>query len=731
MPSPEPPSNSSALAAASPKNRADDLIARSTLAELLTSAASLRKRRDACRTAQNMSVHRCYSQLAEAAEASSSVASMSSPSEPVPTETQQGLSAARAVASDASAVDALLAPARERFDSLEDARKVSLLLQAAELLANDIPADYQALVELCLDPDGARARLHTTAMRCAALRPLFRRAAEDSPEFARAQDRVEDSCLAVRLDLEEKVSSGSGAVEGMTMYDIVRIRMLLGDSSSSAKDAFLRASELSCTALIPSSAAIDMASSSALSLASLHLDFAVKSIFPALLSACNTFHDVFVTAGTDAATKASPATSVVRDDAVLEEFTTWLAEIVEVSIADRVRKSLNDFRPPETRLPYIAEQFGSIESIGSPLGSSVGKGISNDEDSIAAQLGSAVDVQRFSEHLDDLRSVAAEAAAGSSFATNLRLDELFVQVCNELGQTAVHVILDQTQHEVASRTRSILARDYSASNAGRISADVGGLVRLIQGCQETANSSLSALGHGKEDFVKYAVGYVLQRIDTYENVDTEAYRAMDESGTEGDPLNPPKGASSRVLLTSAAVVEALSQCVDSGQDSLAINMRQTRAQLLHIFCLRLSEEVTKVLSSALPNRTSRSPGVSEAGCRAIALLEQARRDATAVLGSGADVDVNFGTEEEILDEGGIVQRVARGWVCCIRDETMTSVDDVHAIQVDSSALDMAMGTKGVFSIATRAAIERCVATNVELFPPGEVSGRIAKTAALS
>lgn len=736
----------------SPRNRVSDLISRTQLSALLTSAAALREKRDASHAAQNMSVQQCYAQLSRAVSAAASAARSSS-SSPSPFLVEEGLSAARMVASDARQVDSNLAPARARFDSLEDARKVSLLLQAAELLAKDIPADYQALVELCLDPEGALARLQATAMRYAALASLFARAAEESSEFADAYKRVEEASQSVRADLEERMSAGSGAVEGMNLLDIVRIRMLLGDSSSNVMVAFLRASELSIVAGVPSTAAIEAASSSALSLAALHLAFATNSALPVLLATCDTFYDMFITS----------VTTGDADQANAEEFTSWLAQVVEIVVADRARNALTKFKSMHLGDVNLVNAFGA--RLGDQVGLEAGfKSVSmpdpfsklendfgNGAETCDAEFGTSADARTFAEQMKSLRSSSQAAAEDSKSAAKFGVHEVIGAVCDELQETVVSAFQSRAQDCVWSRAGTILSRDYAASSHGRIFADIDSLVRLVQTCQETLDSTIPAVGGQPSDLIEFVAESVIKRIAVFEGSDAEVtgsatgkscshleHHSLRDVGKD-EALAHPDFVGSRILLTGAAVMDALTRCTVNSQEYHALDLRQTRSQLLHVFCLRVSADVTSVLRASIPcgppieakDEQIVGAQVSEAGCRAIALLEQARRDANAILGPSPDMDVAFGTEEEILDEGGIIQRIARGWVCHIRDETLGSVEAVHAIQVDSSALDVAMGTSRVFACATNAAVERCVATSVVLLAPSEVSRRIAQTAALS
>lgn len=706
--------------------RAADLIASAPLSKLLTSAAALRVQRDSARKTQTESVGRVYAQLEAASKLAERAAAAAEAA-------GAAVNGARKVAAAVAEVDEILAPARTQMDGLEDARTVDLLLAAAKLLETGVQEDYRAVVDLCLDPVGARERLLTTCLRYAALQEVFERCkGKPGSRFWDAVEGLERAVAAVREDLRQRMSEGGQGVDGLDLLHVVRVRLLLGDGAAELKLVFLRASEMSISAAEVSEAAAEAASASALSRATLELSFAERKTVPALMDTCSTYYSIFME-GVD--TEATAANA--------EEFTIWLVQVVEHVVSDRVRKWLEQESSAATAPTSMLDESVSgtmldesiSGNISSPLvsfedgGSGASGGVigNDDEPDILGGFGTSGDAAGFRKEVEALRAAGkvgeSNAVHGSGFAG------IVSGVCDELVACATSTVIERARSHVTGRVRSILARDYARSSSGRISADVAGLLDLINGGQKCIGGVVAGLGGEVVELPRVVADYAIDRVN-----EAEAERG-DEAVDSDDNL-------SRIFLSAAVVLDSISKHCASPGDDLAADLRNLRVQLLHSYCLRVAGDITEVLESGVfalvdfvppsesPDEIAVGAKVSPAGCRAVSLLQRARRDVAAILSGTPHLNVAFGEEDEMLDEGGILQRVARGWVHSVREATLMNAKCVHALQVDAAALEGAIGFVDTFSSVPRAAVERC-STSVELLEPGEVARRIAATSELS
>jgi hypothetical protein len=685
---------------------AADLIARAPLSELLTSAAALRARRDAARQAQRTAVSRVYARLSDAAELSARAGAVAAAGAPA-------VDAARDVAAAVAEVDGVLAPARAMVDELEDARKVELLRAAAGLLERDVEEQYREVVDLCLDPCGARERLLRSCLRYAALRGVFERCcAVEGGGFSETVAGVERAVRRVRDDLRERMAEGGAGVDGLDLLHVVRVRLLLGDEAAELKLAFLRASEMNVSGAGVSAAAAEAASGSGLSRAGLELAFAERETMPALLNTCTIYYGIFVE-GAEAKVGA----------ANVEEFTTWLAQVMENVVGERVRKGFELGGSATARWQDLMHNSPS-GSLDSPFAKHDGAGEVHID--ILQGLGTEAEAVRFREQLESLLAAGCRTKSEAVSATGVH--DILRELCDELRLSATSVTLQRAKSHVTGRASSILARDYARSSSGRIASDVAGLLDLVKSGQESVNGVIAGLGGDPAVLARLAAEYVSERIDEVESRGSGRSSAGDEG-------------LSRMLLSGAVIADALGNISGSRSEDLTNELRELRIQLLHSYCLRVSEEVTDVMEASVATLASghASPApyssvgaqVSAGGCRAVAMLQRARRDVVAILSATPHLSVAFGEDDEVLDEGGILQRIARGWVCALREVTLMDVASVHAVQVDAAALESVTSFNDAFDIVPRAAVERCVATDIRLLSSGDVARRVAATAELS
>jgi hypothetical protein len=676
---------------------ASELIERAPLEQLLVSSAELRNSRDESHRALHGAVQRCYAQLLVAENAAQDARKIA---QGLINDVHGAVQEASKAAENAKAVNSRLASSRAQIDKLEGARKLTFLLRAAQLLTSEIPEHYRELMDLCLDPVSAKEKLLLAVMRYASLLPTFKRLAKESVQFDEALAGVMSAASEVRIDMEARMATGSDALDDLHLPDLIRIRRLLGDSSVELKQAFLRASELNLSSKAPPTAAIEAASSSSLSLATYMVTFSVHAIVPALVSVCETYFEIFEFSG--GGMENNEHGSYAAESA--EEFIAWLAVVVDSNIGIRIRKALTE----------------PVATIRDDLPGRENRTVDCTED-LTPSYGGPEQASRFVNELNILKAVEFDDSKFESGTSSFRLREILSALCDELGSCFVQTVRNKALGRLCSAADVVLQRDYSGLGSGAcIDTDVSGLVRLLLSTQEAVNSLLISSGEAFPLIVGLSA-HLLRRTR-----DTQEQDADDRSSLPSDSRT-------RGLLCAAVIFNGLSSIRDiySEAELGRLNFRVIRAQLLHSYGLRLTCDATEALRErvtelGLETDKISSATSSAAGRRAAEILQRGQLDVATVLAGKDGMDVAFGEQLDVLDEGGIAQRLCSVWISLVRNETLLTERAVHSLQVDAALLGIAMQLPGSFDRVVKAAAERCTVDVVAL-ESLEVAERVANS----
>jgi hypothetical protein len=674
---------------------ANELIERAPLEQLLVSSAALRTSRDESHRALHGSVRRCYSQLTEAVKAAQDAQEIS---KGLSNDVHGAITAARSAAENARNVNLKLDSSRSRVDKLEGARKMTLLLKAAHLLQTEIPDHYRELVELCLDPAAAKEKLLIAVMRYSALFPVLKRLAAESAEFEAALRTLVSATSEVRMDMEARMSSGSGHVEGLELLDLVQIRRHLGDTNDELKQAFLRASDLNVSSAVPPTAAIDAASSSPLSLAAYMASFGGRVIVPSLSTICITFIENFVRDQTSAGGDRDQDGTGIAD-----EFTAWLALVIDSNIGIRVRKALTE------PLPAMSK-FGADNAVLADT--------STVED-LTQGVGTPEDARRFADELSALQSSLAVEGSDARDLLRCRLGDVLSALREELHASFVETARKRAVDRLCSRADIILRRDYAGSDAdSRVDADVAGLMCLLMSTQEALQGLLN---------------HTAERIPLVVDLGAHVLQSVRDAAKDGGSDVPWR---TRCVLCAAVMFNEMGCMRDiySDADLAGVDFRVIRAQLLQSYSLRLTNDMVEILRHRVSELeqwadarrpSTHADSASTAGRTVAGMLQRGEADVSTILGGKDGMDVAFGERDDMLDEGGISQRLCAAWVSVVRDANLLTAGAVQAIQVDAALLADALQLPGSFHRVVDAALLRC-AVPVELLERAELSRRVAE-----
>lgn len=703
-----------------PPDAASDLIARSSLAGLLSSSARLRLRRDAAAVTQHAAVARVHAHTISAAQTASSARALADDAR-----CAEGLAAARTVADAAADVDKVLSGARSEVDKLEDARKVELLRVAAGLLEDGIRAGYAEVVEMCLDPVGARERFTVDCVRFAALRPVFDACCDGGDGVLAGAIRGAQRVVAdVKRDIAERMGDGGAGVEGMELLHIVRVRLLLGDEAAELKAMFLRASEMAVVEKRVSKEAAQAASATALSMAALEASFAAKETLVTLAETCETFFDMFVASEADEDVAASN----------MDDFSSWLAQVVETSVGERVRAGLeignSDRRSggdAEGLTVYFADSVSPGIGAGGLPNASTGSGRSAGLfDGSIDCFGGVAQAQMFYGEVQSMRSLKCGETRAVKAA---QFSEIMTSLCDDLCASAADSVSGRLRSSVMGRIGTILTRDYSVSNAGRLTSDINVLAAMLRHGEDSVDGLIEAVGGKRLALLDVIVEHIVRRVDDLEREGCHSSESFDV------------GTTFRVLLSGCVILDYIGN--EDRASEIGIDVRQLRGHLLHLYCLHISAAMTEALVSTVGRLSVRtkhlieqaplvSEKVSAGGCQAVAIILQARRDAATILSATPHLQVAFGEGDGMLDDGGVLQRVCRGWILAVRNQTFTENCSLHSVQVDAAALDSAIGVKGAFDAVVAATAERQAgSSSSKLLSKAEVARRVSTTADLA
>lgn len=356
---------------------------------------------------------------------------------------------------------------RREVERLEGGRRCALLLEAAAVLERSIEADYRGLVDLCTDPEAAWRRLDVTAMRCSAVMPVLEKLGESDDGFRDAWQRVHAVAVGVREDLENRMSSGTGDVDGLSLLDAIRLRRLLGEGKDELRGTFLRACELRLETKAAGSAAFETAVG--VGVAAYHLKCARDVVLPEVIRMIDMHASMFAGAG------AGDGNACDAESA--DDFAVWLTGVVGDVVGARVRRA-----------------------------------------AAAPTSDSQEDLEEFGSALSALKSAADAVSSASVGGTAAQVDVIFGSLCDSLRTEVVELKCQSAHTRWRDAVSDMLTRDYDPSEgSATMDKDVTTLMETITAAARGAESVSHALqpsdSRGAELPLHEIITHIMQHID--------------------------------------------------------------------------------------------------------------------------------------------------------------------------------------------------------------------------
>lgn len=676
---------------------AEDLIRAQSFAELLDTAARSRREHEDARVEWHASLVRSYKQLEQASTVAARTVSRAAD---IQADDSGLLLAAREHVAIAGRINAVMEPARKEMAALEGPRLLDLLFRAANALPQDLHSHYNGLVDLCLDQEAARMKLLVSCRRYASLMPILDRLVVcDGTIYGAPRQKLLTASSAIRLDLENRLDKGSGVVEGISLEDITRVRYLLGDSIIDLRHGFLTAAYLQLMRKRPTSKLFnDSTRLSPLSVCCIHLEHVKEAFLPELSDICDAYFRLFssrVSSEFVSNSNASHSSASANTTDVQQDFALWLLQTMNNFIGEPVRQAVsnNDFRRKWKK--------NSVTSRGEDdVAETISLATLLQEDSSTTyfevtDIGPLADAVKFRTRIDALREAADETKSSFFDQCPVSLEHILGEICDDLQEYVANLIVENARNFLNSALDTLIDRDYVTQ--GRVDVEAATFTREVNEIQEDLDEYLDALRVDRRNLVDSVFDRIAQKCQACSLV----------------PVHDLEFWSMRYLLSSAVLSDSLSRFTSAGDTSDSAKRGLSRSQLIRAYTVVTARHVTEILQVCLNEHIVSdhsislemlTPGMS----RAISVLERAQQEISVILDGIEDMQAVMGTQDDALDEGGIVQRIARGWVFALREHTLSSAVAVHRLQVDAAALARAIALPNAFDMVPRVAVFRCV-----------------------
>ncbi len=677
---------------------ASDLIKRLPLAKLVRASTTIRAESENIERSLHGSVRRCYEQVDTAASECGQLRSVCST---LGSDTDGALARVGRSCDECVRISEEMAPLRDRIEGLEESRRIMLLLRAAEVLSNELPAQLTELTGLCTDPQNMRDRLFLTVHRCAIILPQLEALAKDSKSFKEAHANLVAVIKEVVADLVAQVEEESGSIEGLSLADVMRIRVFLMIDDDELRTFFLNTSQAILRSTMPENDAARVSGRSGLTRGAFQLRHAANVMLEDIKAISSAYDDTFRGKECFVAHSKKRAGVAYSDDSILssDDFAIWLSGTVDELIGNVVRKEV----ATPGKSARIQVKRVSLED-----------GAKNDDDSI-----SVADLEDFKEAVTVLRQMSATPTMNSE--TSLAQVPIIVgTLCDSICSHVKQTITGQATAQMTGMLDDALFTDFPETfNPGLENRTIRELRKVV--------ARIGELGERCDSLLKQLTASSSadeQSTSSDKSFQKEILSLVVWKANDGGAGSGRKEECFQALLRGAFICEEVAG---------PMRDRELRASLLGIaenmrveFTRRIIDSASDAFRELLFPRRKESQldlmisGGTSVADTVVALLTQARRevDLYPAIGSKlhevwSDIRGEQSTMSSMdfldtqgIDSDGVLLRISENWVQSVRMGTLPR-EKVQAVEAVVARMHEKLNNRDSFHVVGRAARERC------------------------
>lgn len=686
--SPEPPATDSSPLPAESKDvswAAPELIKRLPLEKLVRTSTMIRDDAERVERTLHDSVRNCYEQVTAAA---SECASLRDVCRALGSDSDGTLSRIARACDQCRTISDEMAPMRDQIENLEESRRVMLLLRAAELLAKQLPAQLTELTELCTDPQSARDRLFLTAHRCAVIMPQLAALGNDAACFKEAHATLDIAISGVVADLYSQVEDEQGAIEGLSLADLMRIRVFLLVEDNELRSFFLNTATAVLRSRTPEQGYQRISRRSGLSRAAFKLRYSANVMLDDIKAISSAYDAVFRGPSCFVAHAKKRSGEVYTDDSVLsaEDFVAWMAGTIDDLIGADVRKEVK-----------------------------VAGGLNDGENYEGVSME---DLRDFKDVVCVLRKNAESDGAVDPDTSLAQVPIVIETLCDSICAHVEETITGQAISQMSGLLEHALFSDFVADD-GRAIEKLQTVVVKIQELSENCDLLLRQLVSTSED--EAAASNMKPSLTR--SFQVEILRLLlNKIDVEGEgKMRDEKY--DRAVLRVAFVCEEVA--VVSSDRLLMKSLRSIAEDLRCDFTTRIVDFASNsfryfLFPSSSNNLADAFADATSISNEIVSLLHRARKEVDLYPSAGSalhedwrlvpgDSGPDSGMDlyaTEVLDSNGVVHRIAENWTQWVR---MSSLSREKKAAVDSIILKISqsLGNADFLSDVSKAANERC------------------------
>ncbi len=694
-----------------------DLIKRLPLAQLVRTSTKIRNDAEQIERSLHGSVRDCYAQLDEAAAECSKITKITSQ---LGNDTSGTLQAIASACQKCNDISAKMQPVREKIENLEESRRVMLLFRAAGLLAKQLPNQFAELTELCTDPQSARDRLFLTAHRCSIIAPQLERMSTDSESFADAHAQLSTAMSDVVSELHSQLEEDNGSLEGLSLADVMHIRIYLLISDDGLRAFFLNTAEAILQSKKPTSETIRIAARSKLSLAAFYLRHAAKVVLEDIRCVCAAYDDVFRGDDCFMAQSKKRAGEDYREDSVLssDAFTVWISSTVDELVGTAIRRAL----------------------AGNPSESAKGENSSGRGNVIESDMFSVEDIVDFKESLLIVRETA-KIGAGASGTSLGQVPVIIGTLCDSICKQVQQAITSNVTVQIKSMFDRALFSDFDsvkdevvARGNREVLPSVLQLRKVVSAVQELAEKSNCLLEELLSEEVEQTAveaegvgGDALQSLrkeSLFRNsIEVDIAHLLVQMGSDFSHSKADRDMRCRALLRASFLCSELGDVLRNMSLSRALS--EVVETLNEEFTTKIVDDASEIFRRFVfprdsENHLDRFVDGSSVAQQVIDLMERARMEVDNfpaqnsslheiwkhVLGAPGKANGIGLHSSEGLDSGGVVHRIAENWVQCVRGSSI-SREKKTGIERLVGEVGRRLEAVDIFEAVSRTAAERC------------------------
>lgn len=670
---------------------ASELIRRLPLEKLVRTSTMIRAEAEHVERSLHGSVRSCYEQMAAAASECAALrdvcSTLGGDSDGTLARVARACEQSRAISDD-------MAPHRAAIENLEESRRVMLLLRAAELLARQLPAHLTELTELCTDPQSARDRLFLTAHRCAVILPQLAALSVDAACFRDAHSDLAAAVADVVADLCAQVTEESGSIEGLSLADLMRIRVCLLVEDDEFRAFFLSTATAVLRSRMPDESYGRVSGRSGLARGAFQLRHSANVMLDDIKAISSAYDAVFRGSDCFVARAKKRGGEMYVNDSILsaEDFAVWMAGTLDDLIGAVVRK--------EVSVKSKAADFGKTEK--------------QSADGSAADSISVKDICDFKDAVSVLRKRSETEGAVDPDTCLAQVPIILGTLCDSICAHVEQAITGRSTMQMSNMLDDALFSDFQSSERGTMQE----LLKTVAKIEELGQSCDSLLRElVSDDEVSAGVSKPLKSF--LSEILALLLRKLNDEGLDNKSS---VGISHRALLRGAFICEHVAE--NSNSHTLSKSLRGVAATMKVDFTKRSVDTVSAFFRTFLFSRDSSLAEAASDGNliadQSLALLRRARKEVDLFPSTGSSLhDVwrhvpngrDRSTSMDLvssdgLDSDGVVHRIAENWTQLVR---MSSLSEEKKIAVDAvvSRMGQGLGSAYIFSIVSKAASERC------------------------